>query len=102
MSRRPFTLAALALVALAGSAYTLGGWCVITVEDLPEYVTAGKPVEVTFFVRQHGMSLMETLKPTVVAKDSKGDVQAVAIPTIASGKYTATLVVPRAGDWTIT
>ncbi|HEY9225700.1 MAG TPA: cytochrome c [Gemmatimonadaceae bacterium] len=102
MPRRFLPIAALTLVALAGSAYTLGGWAVVTVEDLPEYATAGKPIEIVFSVRQHGMQLLDALHPTVLAKDAKSDVQAAAIPAGSSGRYSATLVVPRPGSWTIT
>ena len=103
MPRRTVALAALMLAALTGTAYTtFGGWAVITVDDLPEYVTAGKPVEIAFTVRQHGVSLMENLRPVVYAKDAKSNVQASAVPGDGAGRYTATLVVPRPGDWTIT
>ena len=71
MSKRPITVAALALAVLAGTAFTFGGWCVITVEDLPEYVTVGKPTEITFTVRQHGMTLLNLLQPAISAKNAK-------------------------------
>ncbi len=102
MPRRTVALAALMIAALTGTAYTFGGWAVITVDDLPEYVTAGKPVEIAFTVRQHGVSLMENLRPVVYAKDAKSNIQASAVPGDGAGRYTATLVVPRPGDWTIT
>ena len=102
MPSRLLKLSAIAAVALTGTAYTFGGWAVVTVEDLPEYVTAGKPVEIVFNVRQHGMELLGGLRPVVIAKDGKSDVQASAVTTMKSGRYSATLVVPRAGDWTVT
>jgi hypothetical protein len=105
MSRRLLKLAAVATVAVAGTAFTygaMGGWAVVTVEDLPEYVTAGKPVEIVFSVRQHGVQLMPSLKPSILAKDGKSEVVASAISAGRLGRYSATLVVPRAGDWAIT
>jgi mono/diheme cytochrome c family protein len=102
MSKRPITVAALALAALAGTAFTFGGWCVVTVEDLPEYVTVGKPTEITFNVRQHGVSLLNFLHPTIFAKSGEAEVKADATPAKGLGRYTATLVVPKDGDWTVT
>ena len=104
MSRRLLPIFAIALSAVAASAFTFGrgGWAVITVEDLPEHLVAGKPVELSFLVRQHGMELMSGLRPTVFAKSGKAEVQASAIPGKKRGSYSSTLVVPSTGDWTIT
>lgn len=95
-------LAALSLVALAGTAYTFGGWAVITVEDLPEYAVAGKPVELTFLVRQHGVSLLSNLEPAVRAADGSATVKGSVVKRAGAGRYTSTLVLPRTGPWTIT
>jgi mono/diheme cytochrome c family protein len=104
MSRRLLPFFAVALSAVAASAFTVGrgGWAVITVEDLPQHLVAGKPVELTFLVRQHGMTLMSGLRPTVFAKSGKAEVQASAISGKKLGSYSSTLVVPTTGDWTIT
>ena len=104
MSRRLLPLFAVALSAVALSAFTFGrgGWAVITVEDLPEHLVAGKPVELSFLVRQHGVTLLSGLRPMVVAKSGKAEVQASANPGKKFGEYSATFVVPTAGDWTIT
>jgi mono/diheme cytochrome c family protein len=101
MSKRPITVAALALAALAGTAFTFGGWCVITVDDLPEYVTVGKPTEIAFTIRQHGLTLMDRLQPVISAKSGTAEVKANATGWV-SGRYTATLVVPKDGNWTVT
>ena len=100
MSKR-LTVAALVLVALVGTAYTFGGWCVITVGDLPEYVTVGKPTEIAFTIRQHGLTLMDKLEPVIAAKNGASEVKANA-EAKGSGRYTASLVVPKGGDWTVT
>ena len=39
-------------------AAAIGGWAVITVEQLPDYVTAGQPVTLTFTVRQDRKSVV--------------------------------------------
>jgi mono/diheme cytochrome c family protein len=104
MSRRLLPIFAIALSAVAASAFTFGrgGWAVITVEDLPEHLVAGRPMEISFLVRQHGVELMSGLRPTVFAKSGKAEVQASAIRGTKAGTYTSTLVVPSTGDWTIT
>jgi len=53
-------------------AAAIGGWAVITVEQLPDYVTAGQPVTLTFTVRQHGVTRLSGLKPSIEARS--GDV----------------------------
>ena len=102
MFKRPITVAALAFAAIAGTAFTFGGWCVITVDDLPEYVTVGKPTEIAFTIRQHGMTLMDRLQPVISAKSGTAEVKANASAAKESGRYTATLVVPKDGNWTVT
>jgi mono/diheme cytochrome c family protein len=100
MSKR-LTVGALLLAAVAGTAYTFGGWCVITVDDLPEYVSVGKPTEITFTIRQHGMTLMDNLQPVIGAKNGATEVKVNAAAK-GSGRYSASLVVPKGGDWTVT
>src|SRR4051794_29882219 len=99
MSRRLLPLFAVALSAVAASAFTYGrgGWAVITVEDLPEHLVAGKPVELSFLVRQHGVTLLSGLRPTVFAKSGKTEVQVSANPGKKLGSYSASLVVPGTG-----
>ena len=42
-----------------------GGWAVVTVEDLPDYAVAGRAIPLNFTVRQHGVTLLSGLKPTI-------------------------------------
>ena len=104
MNRRFTRFAALALVSLGSTAFSFGGWAVITVDELPEALTVGQPTTVSFAVRQHGVKLLGGLKPTLVATDEKGspEVRVAAVPDTAVGYYVAKLVVPKAGTWTIT
>jgi hypothetical protein len=87
------------LVITAASA---GGWAVITVDDLPEYLMTGKPVTLTFTVRQHGITRLDGLKPGVRATAyGRPDVRAAAAPIGRIGDYAATLTFGLAGAWTI-
>jgi len=65
MKKRPLTLALLGLLLIPVLAFRFGGWAVVSVDDLPEYLVAGKPVAVSFKVRQHAVSLLDGLKPTI-------------------------------------
>ena len=79
-----------------------GGWAIVTVNDLAEYAVSGKPVILTFTVRQHGVTLLNGLKASVRATASgHPDARAAASPTGKSGEYAATLTFPEAGAWTI-
>jgi mono/diheme cytochrome c family protein len=80
----------------------LGGWAVITVEDLPDQIAIGQPLTLDFTVRQHGRTLLADLKPQVTAEAGGERVTVAARPTSAPGRYTASLTVPHAGNWTIT
>ncbi len=78
-----------------------GGWAAITVEQLPDYIVAQQPVTLTFTVRQHGVTLLDDLKPVVVARMAGSEVQATTAKARQSGQYTATFTPPRTGEWTI-
>jgi len=52
----------LAAVLLTGFV-AMGGWAVVTVRDLPEYLVAGQQYTIEFQVRQHGRTLLSGLRP---------------------------------------
>jgi mono/diheme cytochrome c family protein len=93
------TLPALLLLPLMG---VYGGWAAITVEDLPDYGVVRQPLNLTFTVRQHGVTKLNNLEPRVEARTSGVTAAAVAEPGKEAGQYTARLVLPQAGEWTIT
>ena len=97
MTKRPLLLA----LFVPFAAFTFGGWAVVTVDDLPEYLVAGKPVDLPFSVRQHGMTLLTGLTPQVTIRS--GDVE-TTVPARATGErghYLAAVTAPRAGEWTM-
>jgi hypothetical protein len=79
-----------------------GGWAAITLEDLPDYVVAQQPLNLTFTVRQHGVTRLNGLKPRVDATAGRLEATVAAAAGPEAGQYTATLTLPQAGDWTIT
>jgi hypothetical protein len=89
---------------LAGAAATVyaGGWSIITLADFPDRAVAGERLTLMFSVRQHGNNLLEGLKPTVQASIQGGSpIHIVALPTTNKGEYSATLRLPKPGEWTI-
>lgn len=91
------------VVALVGSvAAYYGGWATTTVENLPDQLVAGQPYNLTFSIRQHGDNLLDDLTPRVELSAGGTDVTARAVATNKRGYYTATVNVPKAGDWAAT
>jgi len=77
-----------------------GGWAVITLDELPTDVVAGESLMIGFTVRQHGITPMNGLDPTVTATLPNGDRFVVnAEPDDGPGHYTATLTFPMEGNW---
>lgn len=85
-------------------AVAAGGWAVITLDDLPDAVTAGRPITLTFTVRQHGRTPLDNLHPSIeAAPPSGGDhVRADAVPAGGTGRYRSTLTLPDTGSWRLT
>ena len=68
---RFWSLAALAALLAVINAYG-GGWSAITLKDTPGFAVAGKPLALTFTVRQHGNNLLSGLKPSIRATTPEG------------------------------
>lgn len=89
-----------AAVSIPTAAFTFGGWAVTTVENVPEYAVAGKPFELTYSVRQHGMGLLSGLGGAVSAQ-SGSEVKNFGATGLGEGMYRATVTIPKAGEWTL-
>ena len=100
-ARRVVRSAVVAAAALALSAYMFGGWAVITVDDMPETVVSAQPTTLSFVVRQHGVTLLGNLSPSVTATDGKVSVSGT-VTAGTTGHYTSSIVLPKPGDWSIT
>jgi hypothetical protein len=101
MSHPSRWIIALVLVLLGSAALDAGGWAVITVIRPPDTLVSGEPVTLTYAVRQHGQKLLNGLQGRIVAR--LGDVviytETRALPQ--DGHYAATLMLTRAGTWTV-
>ena len=78
-----------------------GGWAVITVDDLPDYVEAAKPVTLSFTVRQHGVTPLDQLTPSIRATSGRLTANGTVRSADGAGHYTASLTFPSAGDWSV-
>jgi hypothetical protein len=81
----------------------VGGWATITPDPLPDNISAGAKVQLSFLVKQHGQTPLAGLKPTVlINQGEEAPTKFAAEAGKAKGYYTATLVFARAGEWHIT
>jgi len=76
-----------------------GGWAVVTLGELPEFVRAGQSFELSYAVRQHGVTLLDKLDGRITATLGKDVVSVRATPLPQPGYYTATMTLPREGRW---
>jgi mono/diheme cytochrome c family protein len=79
-----------------------GGWAVITVEDLPNEIFVGRPVTLTYAVRQHGRTLLSGLRGSIDAQATGQTIREAAVPGENAGRYSVTFTLPKPGTWTIT
>jgi mono/diheme cytochrome c family protein len=80
-----------------------GGWAVITVDELPDHVEVGKPVSLTYMVRQHGVEPHDGLRGSIEATSGRTTVKGtVRSDGRRKGQYAALLTLPNAGEWTVT
>lgn len=91
---------ALLLSLILVPAVSAGGWAVITVDELPVSAVAGEPLTIGFMVRQHGRTPTSGLSPTItftLPKEEQFTVSAREDDVI--GHYSATVTLPKEGDW---
>jgi len=78
-----------------------GGWAVVTLDELPTNVLAGRATEVGFMVRQHGITPLAGLDPEISLRESGTSNRLVvfAEPQGKVGHYVATITLPAPGTW---
>ena len=90
-----------ALLLITISIAAAGGWAVITIDELPAEITAGRAFSIGFTVRQHGQTLRSDLQPIVrfMRSDAKESFEVTAQRQGDEGHYTAEIEFPGAGQW---
>ncbi len=86
----------------AGSA-SAGGWATVGFEPLPDGTAAGASWKPKIFVKQHGVTPLEGLRPVVTIDESTSSHSKsfTARPTSEAGVYEADVVFPTSGDWSV-
>lgn len=102
MNRAVYGLVGVAVSLLAATTISAGGWAVVTVETLPEYVRARHPFTLAYTVRQHGQKLLHGLHGSIEARAGRRTVSADARSGPGEGQYVATLTIPEPGGWSVT
>lgn len=101
-SQRSAVVAVVALSLIAGVAQA-GGRAQVSILAAPKQVVAGKVFEVAFALRpEWPMARNRPLEPTVKAVSGAREITCAAVPLKAAGRFKASLVLPAAGEWTIT
>lgn len=95
-------LHALILGLVPGLMTHVGGWAVITVQDLPDYVEAGKQVDLSYMVQQHGHTPLDLLRGSIEATSGRLSATGTVSPGGKPGLYAASITLPSTGEWSIT
>jgi hypothetical protein len=97
--RRIALLLVLAVLVPAEAAQA-GGWATVELGEAPSGLAAGKPWRVELIVKQHGMTPMEGVKPSITIVSSQGAERTFAArPTGRIGHYVADVAFPSGGAW---
>ena len=92
-------LAAVAFAAVTGTA-SAGGWATVELDQSPSGIVAGEPWRVELIVKQHGITPMADVKPSVRIDNGEGVVRTFeARPTNRVGTYAVEVTYPVAGTW---
>lgn len=98
MSR--IALLGLAAVLLIPAGAQAGGWATVELDQAPSGIVAGTPWRATLIVKQHGVTPLDGVKPSVKIANDAGVVRTFpARPTGRPGRYVADVTYPTAGTW---
>ena len=92
------------LLAPAAAFTSFGGWAVVKVSKIPDAWVAGKPLQLSFQVLQHGVSPVPGLHPAVEARYGAKVVRGTVAEFAEEGArgYRSTITFPEPGDWQVT
>lgn len=87
-----------------GFASWMGGWAVVTVAKIPDAWIAGKPLQLTWQVRQHGLTKLEGLSPTLEATSGSRRATGRTWAFAEDGEkgYRGSITFPEPGMWQVT
>jgi hypothetical protein len=99
--------AAMLLLATTAAYSASGGWAVVKVSKIPDAWVAGKPLQLSWQVRQHGIRPMgpeDQLHPKLEARSGSRVVRGTAAAYTEEGwkGFRGTIVFPTTGEWQVT
>lgn len=104
MKRLSLGVPAAILAASTMAFASMGGWAVVTISKIPDAWIVGKPLQLTWQVRQHGVTSLEGLKPTLEARAGSRRVQGTTWSFEEDGEkgYRGRITFPEPGEWQVT
>lgn len=105
MKKLALGVVAVALLASVFAFTSAGGWAVIKVAKVPDAWIAGKPLQLSWQVRQHGVEPAEGLTPILEARSGTTVIRGTASAHTEDGQrgaYRGRLVFPTKGEWQVT
>ena len=102
--KRLFIAVPAALLLSTAAFAVFGGWAVVSVSKIPDAWIVGKPLQLSWQVRQHGLTPLPGLKPTLEARSGSKRVTGSTWEFSDDGHkgYRGTIAFPDAGDWQVT
>ena len=104
MERMSRVVLGAAVVASTVAFATSGGWAVASVAKIPDAWIAGKPLQLTWQVRQHGVTPVDGLRPTLEARAGSRRVTGTTWSFDEDGQkgYRGRITFPEPGEWQVT
>ena len=97
-------IAGVLLVASTAALTANGGWAVVKVAKIPDTWVVGRPLQLQWQVRQHGVSPLDGLQPTLEARSGARVVTGATWAFAEDGEkgYRGRIAFPDAGEWQVT
>jgi mono/diheme cytochrome c family protein len=95
------------LLATTAAYSAFGGWAVVKIDKVPDAWVVGKPLTLSWEVRQHGVHRLgpeDHLSPTIEARSGARVVTGTAAGYTEAGwkGFRGTIAFPTTGDWQVT
>lgn len=103
MKRLWIAVVAAVLPLSTGAFVYSGGWAVVSVSKIPDAWIVGKPLQLSWQARQHGIVPLAGLKPTIEARSGSHRVTGATWEFSESGHkgYRGTISFPEPGEWQV-
>ena len=103
--KKPSIAILVAVLVVSTAAFaSLGGWAVVSVSKIPDAWVVGKPLQLQWQVRQHGISPLHDLSPTLEARSGSRRITGKTWSFEEDGQrgYRGTIAFPEPGEWQVT